>query len=50
MVITAPGLFSTMTRHPSLSVSSAATTRLMMSGGVLGAVGTTMRMAFDGYD
>ena len=50
MVITAPGLFSTMTCQPSLSDNSAATTRLIMSGGVLGAVGTTIRMGFDGND
>jgi hypothetical protein len=48
MVITAPGLFSMMTRQPSLSDSSAAMTRQMMSGGVLGAVGTTIRMMLDG--
>jgi len=48
MVITAPGRFSTITFQPSPSVSWAAITRLMMSGGVLGAVGTTMRMTFEG--
>jgi hypothetical protein len=47
-VRTAPALFSTMTRQPSLSDSSVAITRLMMSGGVAGAVGTTMAMVLEG--
>jgi len=37
-----------MTRQPSLSDSSVAITRLMMSGGVAGAVGTTMVMVLEG--
>jgi hypothetical protein len=42
-------LFSTMTRQPSLSPSSFAMIRPMMSGGVPAALGTTMRIMFDGY-
>src|SRR5258705_4342107 len=48
MVCSAPGRFSTSVRQPSASASSAATTRLMMSGGVPATVGTTMRIVFDG--
>ena len=48
VVPTAPGLFSTMTRQPSALVSAVAMTRLMMSGGVLGAVGTTIRIGLAG--
>src|SRR5882672_3573769 len=44
----APGRFSTTTRQPSLSESSAAMTRLIMSGGVLEPVGTTILIIFDG--
>src|SRR5262249_40247440 len=50
IVITAPGRVSTATRQPSSLLSSVAITRLMMSGGVLGAVGTMMRIGFDESD
>jgi hypothetical protein len=48
MVCMAPGRFSTITFQPSVSDTSVAMTRLMMSGGVAGAVGTTMVMTLDG--
>src|SRR6516164_5914076 len=50
MVITAPGLFSTITFQPSPSDSAVAMMRARMSGGVLAENGTTMRMTFDGKD
>src|SRR4051794_13566042 len=48
MVMTAPGLFSTITFQPSPSASAVATMRARISGGVLAEYGTTMRMTFDG--
>ncbi len=45
----APGLFSTMTRQPSLALSSLAKMRPMMSGGVPAGLGTTIRIMFEGY-
>jgi hypothetical protein len=44
----APGLSSTMTRHPSLSLSAFATRRAMMLGGVPAALGTMMRIMPEG--
>src|SRR3954471_22894484 len=48
IVITAPGLFSTITFQPSPSESAVATMRARMSGGVLAEYGTTIRMTLDG--
>src|SRR6266487_4348593 len=45
----APGLFSTTMRQPSLSASSFAMMRHMMSGGVPAAVALTIRIMPDGY-
>src|SRR5262245_45147305 len=45
----APGLFSTMMRQPSLSASSFAMMRHMMSGGVPAAVALTIRIMPEGY-
>lgn len=50
IVITAPGLFSTITFQLSPSDKAVATMRARMSGGVLAEVGTTMRMTLDGKD
>ena len=44
----APTLFSTMTRQPSLSPSSLAMMRPMMSGGVPAGLGTIMRTMLEG--
>src|SRR6185503_14201681 len=50
MVITPPGLFSTTTFQPSVSVSALATMRARISGGVEAEFGTTIRMTFEGND
>src|SRR4051812_10077399 len=48
IVVTPPGRFSTITRHPSPSDSSLAKIRLIISGGVLAEFGATKRMVPEG--